>query len=95
MSDGEVFQPYVSLYSRQLRHFWKVGAQGRETSIGEPILDLDRLRHNRLLLTKYETVVNYQHSFARMKQWSVIVTDDAQEYKTPSTRVSHAPRLPG
>jgi SNF2 family DNA or RNA helicase len=44
-----------------------------------------------VILTNYETITNYQHSFARMKEsWSVIVTDEAQEYKTPSTKISHA-----
>jgi hypothetical protein len=54
-------------------------------------LDLERLRHYRIILTNYETITNYQHSFARMtSHWSVVVTDEAQEYKTPSTKISHA-----
>jgi SNF2 family DNA or RNA helicase len=50
---------------------------------------LDELRRFKVVLTNYETVVNYQHSFAKMR-WTAVVTDEAQEYKTPSTKVSHA-----
>ncbi len=50
-----------------------------------------QLRQYRVVLTNYETIVNYQHSFAKMREhWSVIVTDEAQEYKTPNTKISHA-----
>lgn len=64
---------------------------GKETVIGEAVLDLERLRQYRVVLPNYETVTNYQHSFARMKDhWTVVVTDEAQEYKTPNTKISHA-----
>jgi hypothetical protein len=54
------------------------------------VLDLELLRQYRVILTNYETITNYQHSFARMTtHWSVIVTDEAQEYKTPSTKIAH------
>ena len=44
-----------------------------------------------MIFTNYETIVNYQHSFAKMKdRLSIVVTDEAQEYKTPSTKISHA-----
>jgi superfamily II DNA or RNA helicase len=37
------------------------------------------------------TRYNYQYSFAMMKDsWSVVITDEAQEYKTPNTKISHA-----
>lgn len=89
--DGEVFLPWLPLHGSRLRELRKKGIEGRETAIGEAMLDLERLRQHRVVLTNYETVVNYQHSFARMKDhWSVIVTDEAQEYKTPNTKVSHA-----
>ena len=72
--------------------FWvTTEVDGRETEIGQPKLDLDKLRQNRVILTNYETIVNYQHSFAKMKEHlSIVVTDEAQEYKTPSTKISHA-----
>jgi hypothetical protein len=91
VADGEVFRPWITLHGSRLREFRQKGIEGRETAIGETVLDLERLRQYRVVLTNYETVVNYQHSFARMKDhWSVVVTDEAQEYKTPNTKVSHA-----
>lgn len=89
-ADGEVFWPWRALHGNQLKEFRREA--GVETVVGEPVLDARRFRNYRLILTNYETVVNYQHSFAGMGEegWSVVVTDEAQEYKTPSTKVSHA-----
>jgi SNF2-related domain/Helicase conserved C-terminal domain/Restriction endonuclease len=91
VGQGAVFQPWLLLHGSNLRSFRREEVKGRETEIGEPALDLERLRQFRIILTNYETVVNYQHSFAKMKErWSFVVTDEAQEYKTPSTKISHA-----
>ncbi|HUY28223.1 MAG TPA: SNF2-related protein [Candidatus Binataceae bacterium] len=89
-NDGSIFKPLVCLQGDELQKLRKPGG-GKETVIGEPVLDLDKLRQSRVILTNYETVTNYQHSFARMKEhWSVVVTDEAHEYKTSSTKISHA-----
>lgn len=88
-ADGEVFTPWIALHGNRLKEFRREA--GVETVVGEPVLDTGRFSNYRLILTNYETVVNYQHSFAGMGEgWSVVVTDEAQEYKTPSTKVSHA-----
>lgn len=88
---GSIFRPHLCLHGDELQKLRKPDGRGRETEIGEPVLDLDGLRQWRVILTNYDTVTNYQHSFARMKEhWSVVVTDEAHEYKTPSTKMSHA-----
>ena len=87
--EGTVFEPLLVLHGATIKRFRNDDIQGRETSIGQPALRLDQLRKFKIVLTNYETVVNYQHSFAKMR-WSAVVTDEAQEYKTPSTKVSHA-----
>src|SRR5207245_4108288 len=90
-AEGDVFRPCVTLHGTRLRDFRRQGSKGQETILGEAVLDLERLRQHRVVLTNYETVVNYQYSFATMKEhWSVVVTDEAQEYKTPNTKISHA-----
>jgi SNF2 family DNA or RNA helicase len=90
-SAGAIFTPWETLHGSTLKRFRKSGSSGQETRTGEPSLDLEKLRSYRLLLTNYETVTNYQHSFARMKDhWSVVVTDEAQEHKTPDSKISHA-----
>ena len=89
--DGAIFTPYMVLHGTELQNMRRPQATGKETAIGDTVLDLERLRQNRVILTNYETITNYQHSFARMtSHWSVVVTDEAQEYKTPSTKISHA-----
>jgi len=58
------------------------------------MLDAQKLQKYRVVITNYETVKNYQHSFAQTVNgipiWSIVVTDEAQEYKTPNTKISHA-----
>lgn len=87
--EGAIFEPLLVLHGSNIKRYRNPDIQGRETSIGQPALRLEELRKFRVVLTNYETVVNYQHSFSKMR-WSAIVTDEAQEYKTPSTKVSHA-----
>ena len=77
------------LHGSTIKQFRNPDVQGRETALGHAALRLDALRKYKVVLTNYETVVNYQRSFARIR-WSAVVTDEAQEYKTPSTKVSHA-----
>ena len=89
MRKGLVFEPLLVLHGATIKRYRNQEVQGRETLIGQPALRLDELRKFKVVLTNYETVVNYQHSFAKMR-WSAVVTDEAQEYKTPSTKVSHA-----
>src|SRR5207247_7395251 len=48
---------------------------------------LGRLQENRLLITNYETLVNYQLSFSTLR-WSVVVADEAHFFKEPDTKVS-------
>lgn len=89
MDKGSVFTPYITLRDKELSRF--KATEGRETDLARTTLDTEALRKYRVVLTNYETVVNYQYSFAAIKGgWSVIVTDEAQEYKTPNTKVSHA-----
>lgn len=69
-------------------------ARGRETDLGRPLLDLDEIQRHRVVITNYETVTNFQHSLAQVRDgrsiWSMVVTDEAQEFKNPQARISHA-----
>lgn len=90
-NEGTIFTPFITLHGDKLKSYRKAGSAGTETNIGEAVLDIEKLRAYRVIFTNYETVVNYQFSFAMMKSgWSVVVTDEAQEYKTSSTKISHA-----
>lgn len=54
-------------------------------------LNTDTLHSYSLVITNYETVRDYQLSLALM-DWSVIVLDEAQKIKEPSSRISQAIR---
>ena len=68
----------------ELRH-----SKSRELTAGFPTLDLTRLREADWVLTTYETLRDYQHSFARIG-WSVAVFDEAQRIKNPTAGVTNA-----
>ena len=79
--DHDVFSPSVTLYGSTLKQYSLDSKRmGRETKDGKQKLDLDRIRENRVVITNYDTVKNYQHSLAKVP-WSIIVTDEAQEFK--------------
>lgn len=86
---GRVFQPWTVLRQAELKALRT--AEGSETEKGGPVLDLHALRRYRVIFTNYETVTRYQHSFAALRDGlSILVCDEAQEAKTPDTKISHA-----
>lgn len=83
--DGVIFRPLLKLYKAGIN---KVKVP-HEISIMKGQLDYEKLRENRIILTNYETLVNYQFSLASIKSsWSVIITDEAQAHKTPKSKRS-------
>lgn len=88
-NEGGIFLPMVDLRGPELKRHHREGSTGQETVTGQSILDVERLQQYRVVLTNYETVVNYQFSFGQVP-WSIVITDEAQAYKTPGTRVAHA-----
>ena len=90
-NDGAVFSPWYVLHGQRLKNMRVCDAVGQEVTAQRPLLDLNKLRQNRIIFTNYETIVNYQFSFASMKSdWSLVVTDEAQAQKTQKTKISHA-----
>ena len=80
----------VEAHGRALRHLRKDGA-GRvgELAGGQPLLDLEVLRTSDWVLTTYETLRDYQHSFGRV-HWRVGVFDESQKIKNPGARLTDA-----
>ena len=93
-NDGSIFWPVISLHGSDLAKFKRNDAEGPELVIGKPVLDLSRLQRYRVVITNYETLKNYQHSFAYYWNgkplWSAIISDEAQEFKVPNSKISHA-----
>lgn len=62
---------------------------GGELSLGQPLLDTQALRGAGWVLTTYETLRDYQHSFGRIR-WRAGVFDEAQKIKNPGIRLTEA-----
>ena len=84
----------VEAHGRELRDLRRgasgSGARGTELTLGgTPVLDLEAIRRADWVLTTYETLRDYQHSFGRIP-WSVGVFDEAQKIKNPAARLTEA-----
>jgi hypothetical protein len=92
--NGEVFGNVLPLYGPELHGYRCKDTGGREEVVGKPILNLDRIQRNHVVITNYEAVRDYEFSFAYCPNgkslWSIVVTDEAHEYKTPNSKISHA-----
>lgn len=77
----------IRAYGTSLRTL-RTGA-GSELEIARPVLDTDRLAAADWVLTTYETLRDYQHSFGRVR-FGVVVFDEIQKIKTPGTQVTDA-----
>lgn len=90
--EGRVFEPYLVLRDDGIKRVMASG--GPRDLLGKPLLDADRLMAHKVVLTTYETLVAYQHSLAQRvggrPLWSLVIFDEAQEIKVPSTKQSYA-----
>jgi SNF2 family DNA or RNA helicase len=78
------FGDVLTLHDAELRRLRRPdGGIGHELKLEESVLDLERIRQHKFVITNYDTVRNFQHSFAKI-QWSVVVADEAQEIKSQS-----------
>lgn len=84
--NGVFHHRYLAVHGSELKRLMlrELGT-GREIKDGKQKLDLDQIREHRVIITNYDTVKNYQHSFGRVP-WSIIVTDEAQEIKVQNQK---------
>jgi hypothetical protein len=89
---GAVFQPVLKLYGSGINAV--TVDDGDYDPLGVARLDPAKLMQYRVVITTYETLVNYQHSLARhvggRPLWSVVVSDEAQRAKSMRTKISVA-----
>lgn len=78
--------PYQVLYGKELKQLRR--EQGTEAALSRPLLDIDAIRRNRVVITNYETVANYALTFATIP-WSIVVADEAHTFKDPNTRIAY------
>ena len=79
-----IFSGIVSLHGSSIRSY----QTGEETPNGKKKLEL-KIPKDCIALTTYETLRDYQFSFAEVT-WGIIVVDEAQKIKNPSTGVTIA-----
>lgn len=89
---GAVFQPVLKLYGSGIHAV--TADDGDHDPLGAARLDPAKLMRYRVVITTYETLVNYQHSLARhiggRPLWTVVVSDEAQRAKSMRTKISVA-----
>ncbi len=77
-------------YGRDLRNVrTSKGSPGRDTELGSPQLNTERLREADCILTTYETLRDYHLSFAAVPV-AVTVYDEMQKVKNPASQLSRA-----
>lgn len=81
----------VRAYGPDLRKLKGRGARasGGELDHGIPMLNTSDFGEADWVLTTYETLRDYQHSFGTVR-WAVAVFDEAQKIKTPGTLITEA-----
>lgn len=82
-------EPIVELYGGGVRSFRKPGESQRDVEAGRAVLDRTSLAQVSCILTTYETVANYHISLAGIR-FSLVVFDEIQKLKTPTTINTHA-----
>lgn len=64
-------------------------SRNAELLSGFHCLDINRMQESELIVSTYETIRDYQFSFAKI-DWAVIVYDEMQKIKNPKARVTDA-----
>jgi HJR/Mrr/RecB family endonuclease/superfamily II DNA or RNA helicase len=83
----------IKAYGSNLRNLIKVNSrQFKELHRGLPVVDIDKLQKADWVLTTYETLRDYQHSFG-LVHWTTIVFDEAQKIKNPAVLMTEAAKL--
>ena len=81
---------FAKLYGNGLKGFKLL--KGKDIDSGFETLDTDKLKQCDWLLTTYETLRDYQASFAKIK-FSCVVFDELQKAKNPRGLISHSTKV--
>jgi hypothetical protein len=81
---GSLFEAH-GLRLRQLRQSLRTS----ELDIGIPVLDVGSLGQQDCVLTTYETLRDYQHSFAKVR-WGIVILDEAQKVRNPGALMTES-----
>ncbi|MEO5334535.1 MAG: SNF2-related protein [Magnetococcus sp. YQC-5] len=76
-------------YGNDLKQLRVDGWRGRDVDLGQPLLDSTRLQEADWILTTFETLRDYHHSFAKVRL-AIAVYDEAQKIKNPTSQLARA-----
>lgn len=87
--EPEVFGTPLILHGEELRRLRRKTSGGREAPPRQKLLDIAPIKEKKLVITTYETVRDCQLSLGQI-DWGVMVLDEAQKIKNPTTLVTMA-----
>lgn len=76
-------------YGSDLKLVRANGARGRDVDLGQPLLDSTKLQEAAWVLTTFETLRDYHHSFAKVR-FATAVYDEVQKIKNPTSQLARA-----
>ncbi|MBF0213588.1 MAG: restriction endonuclease [Magnetococcales bacterium] len=76
-------------YGHELKRLRVDDKRGRDVDLGQPLLDTSRLQEADWILTTFETLRDYHHSFAKVRLASAVY-DEAQKIKNPTSQLARA-----
>uniref|UniRef100_UPI00187D3E2A SNF2-related protein n=1 Tax=Candidatus Magnetaquicoccus inordinatus TaxID=2496818 RepID=UPI00187D3E2A len=79
----------VRAYGNDLKQLRVDSWSGRDVDFGQPLLESTRLQEADWILTTFETLRDYHHSFAKVRL-AVAVYDEAQKIKNPTSQLARA-----
>jgi hypothetical protein len=79
----------LKAYSPMLRSLKLAGTTGRDIDYGTPMIDTQALERSDIVLTTYETLRDYQVSFAQVA-FGCVIFDEIQKTKNPRSLISRA-----
>jgi len=80
------------LHGPNIRNWRLEERTGTDVKLGTSCLDTNRMRSADVILTTYETLRDYHHSFASIP-FSVAVYDEIQKAKNPTSQISRAVKV--
>ncbi len=77
------------LHGKTIKDFYRsdLEIKGKEIKTGKSFLDDEKLRSKGCIITTYETLCMYEHSFAKIP-WSLLLCDEVQKAKSINTNIS-------
>ena len=82
----------AEIHGSQIRRWRTEESTGTDVLSGASQLDSEKIRQSNLVLTTYETLRDYHHSFAAIP-FSVVVFDEMQKAKNPTSQIARAVKV--